>query len=112
MGLMEGLRDLEQVFRMLWSVFFAGGLYQDSEFVIDGEEGYRVGESCHAYEQLCRGDLVSGYECGCRAFHNGVRRGLGVDFTHEIVESLVGGDGRCRVLFRMAAVPEPGPCTP
>jgi hypothetical protein len=105
-GPVRDLHDLESVFRLLWWLFFPEGHYQDSEFVIDGEEGYWIGKSCHAFEQLCRGDLLAGYECGCRAFRDGVKKGLGVSFTHEISESLVAGDQQCRVVFRMQRAPQ------
>lgn len=95
------MEELERVFRIMWWLFFPEGLYQSSVFTHTGDGGEWCGTECHAFEQVRRGGHLAHYQCGCRAFREGIRKALGADFDHEIVESLMAGDGRCVVRFTL-----------
>lgn len=97
----ESLRDLERIFRTMWWLFFPGGMYQSGTFCYEEDEARYIGCECHAYEQVKRAGMLGSYRCGCAAFRDGVRKGLGARFEHEIAESLIGGQGRCVVRFRL-----------
>lgn len=93
--------ELERTFRLMWALFFPDGGYQSGTFHFEGDVGEWVATECHAYRQVKRAGLQNEYRCGCAAFRDGVRRGLGAAYEHEIVESLMRGDGRCVVRFRL-----------
>lgn len=101
LGVPRTAAELERTFRVMWGLFFPDGLYQESEFVWEGDRGEWSCTQCHAYEQVRRGGLLASYRCGCQAFREGVRKGLRAGFSHSIAESLVRGDPRCLVRFSL-----------
>lgn len=97
--------ELETIFRLLWRLFFSDGMYQAGVFSCSGDTAEWVGTECHAFQQVKRAGLQAQYRCGCAAFRDGVRKGLGAAFEHEIIESLMQGGERCVVRFRMNGGP-------
>ena len=91
--------ELTDLFRRLWDLFFPEGMYRESAFSLRDGEAVWTGTQCRAHEQIARAGLLAGYRCGCAGFRNGVAKGLGVAFRHEIRESLVAGDARCVVAY-------------
>ena len=94
-------QELTDLFRRLWDLFFPVGMYRESAFSLRDGEAVWTGTQCRAYEQIARAGLLAGYRCGCVGFRDGVARGLGVPFRHEIRESLVAGDPRCVVVYAL-----------
>ena len=91
----DSIQDLMSIFKAVWKNAFFENLYVDDPIDYDGKSAIWTGTRCHAYDSLKRAGLLEGYECGCQALRNGVMKALRLEPLHEIMESLVNGDGRC-----------------
>ncbi len=91
----RSIQELMQVFKTVWKNAFFDDLYIDEPIEYQGNMAIWTGTRCHAYESLKRARLLEHYECGCKALRDGVMKALRLSPLHEIVESLVGGDGQC-----------------
>ena len=91
----QNIRDLMEVFRVVWKNAFFDELYIHEPIEYSGNRARWTGSRCHAYDSLKRADLLAGYRCGCHALRNGVMKALRLKPLHSIEESLVRGDGRC-----------------
>jgi hypothetical protein len=97
------LEELCDSFYLVWRLLFPDGIYLDTTFEISGDVVEWVGHECQAYEQIRQAGWLKDYSCGCRAVRTGFARGMGIRLDHRIEESLVAGDGRCVVRFRLGS---------
>jgi hypothetical protein len=91
----HSIQDLMVIFKTVWKNAFFENLYVDDPIDYNGNTAIWTGTRCHAYDSLKRAGLLEAYECGCQALRNGVMKALRLKPLHEIMESLVNGDGRC-----------------
>jgi hypothetical protein len=95
----ESIKDLMEIFRVIWATCFFDDLYINEPVTFSGNEATWVGHRCNAYDSLCAAKMTKGYACGCQAIRNGVMKALRLEPRHSIEESLVHGDGRCVIKF-------------
>jgi len=93
----ESIEDLMGIFKTIWKTCFFDDMYVNEPITFDGNTATWTGCECNAYESISRADLISDYECGCKAIRNGVMKALRLKPLHTIEESLVNGNGRCVV---------------
>lgn len=98
----NSIQELMQIFKTVWKNAFFDDLYIDEPIEYEGNTALWIGSQCHAFDSLKRADLLSGYECGCKALRNGVMKALRLKPLHDIKESLIKEDGRCVIQLTFA----------